>query len=281
MASFSPTDAAFEGFRLTREQPRAVLIWCGAFLVFSLGLSVLSLVWIGPELPILLQLNQTPVQNQDTQEMARVFAKLLPFLLVVGPIEAVFYAVLNSAIYRAILRPQERAFAFFRLGGDEARMVLVAVAYFLLWLAAVFVVSIVVSIAAAISAIFGAPIAAFVALAAGLAAFATAIWVFVRLSLAGPMTFQTRRFTLFESWPLTRGRSAPLLGAYVMAFLFGVIVLLLAWIISLVLGDLSILVTGGRLENLWQPPDPQMNTVRDLLTPSALVREICSAVMTT
>ena len=41
MVSFSPSEAAFEGFRITRERPRTrVVIWAaaGAYFVFTLVL---------------------------------------------------------------------------------------------------------------------------------------------------------------------------------------------------------------------------------------------------
>jgi len=36
MTVFSATDAAFEGFRLTWEKPKTLLIWTGFFLVVNL-----------------------------------------------------------------------------------------------------------------------------------------------------------------------------------------------------------------------------------------------------
>jgi hypothetical protein len=46
MTVFSATDAAFEGFRVTWEKPRTLLIWTGFFLVVNL-LMPLALFGLG------------------------------------------------------------------------------------------------------------------------------------------------------------------------------------------------------------------------------------------
>jgi hypothetical protein len=48
MADFSPTQAAFEGFRLTRERPVAVLVWAAAIFVFSLVTTAMLIGMAGP-----------------------------------------------------------------------------------------------------------------------------------------------------------------------------------------------------------------------------------------
>ena len=45
-----------------------------------------------------------------------------------------------------------------------------------------------------------------------LGAICAGVWISLRLSLAGPMTFAERQFRLFESWTLTRGHVKELLG---------------------------------------------------------------------
>ena len=47
---FSVTNAAFEGFRLTREHPRAVLAWTGVLLLLHLATSALLVGMAGPAL---------------------------------------------------------------------------------------------------------------------------------------------------------------------------------------------------------------------------------------
>ncbi len=47
MAALSPTDVAFEGFRLTRERPRAVLAWALCYLAFTFALAVAAYLTLG------------------------------------------------------------------------------------------------------------------------------------------------------------------------------------------------------------------------------------------
>ena len=83
MPSFSPTEAAFEGFRLTREHPRAVLAWVGAYFVFTLSLAVLTITWVGKDFAALQALSHQT--NPDPTEMMRTFGKLAPFLMAAIP----------------------------------------------------------------------------------------------------------------------------------------------------------------------------------------------------
>ena len=64
------------------------------------------------------------------------------------------------------------------------------------------------------------------------AVLSAAIWVFVRLSLAAPMTFDQRRLVVFGSWPFTRGSFWPLVGAYALAIALDVVILVLMTMIS-------------------------------------------------
>src|SRR6185437_7933517 len=50
MATFSPTDAALEGFRITRERPRVMLIWSLANLVVSTVMALGLIAMFGPML---------------------------------------------------------------------------------------------------------------------------------------------------------------------------------------------------------------------------------------
>jgi hypothetical protein len=69
-----------------------------------------------------------------------------------------------------------------------------------------------------------------------LASYGVIIWLYLRFSMAGPMTFRDRKFRLFESWALTRGHVGRLLGV-------GALVGLIAFGIYLVLALVG--VAGG------------------------------------
>src|SRR5579872_5969526 len=133
--TFSPTDAAFEGFRLTRERPRAVVVWAASYFIFSLLATLFAIAAVGASLTTLRSLYESA--NPDAAAMSRVLTQMTPALSLIVPVEVVFIAVFNCAIYRAVLRPSEQGWAYFRLGADEVRMVILSVILFVLGMAGV------------------------------------------------------------------------------------------------------------------------------------------------
>jgi hypothetical protein len=278
MARFSPTEAAFEGFRLTREHPRAVVAWAIAYFVFTMALAVLTIAWVGKDFGVLQTLSRDP--NPDPAELARAFEKLAPFLLVVIPLQVASFAVLNCAIYRSVLRPDDSGLAYFRLGKDEMRMVALFIILFVLWLAALFVVTIAVTLAASTLGVFGGGLGAFIGSLVDIAVFSAAIWVFVRLSMAAPMTFDERRLVVFGSWSFTRGSFWPLLGAYVLTVLLGIVIVVLMLVISGAVIEASFLATGGSLSTIGHDVQTDISSVGAYLTlPTILSQAFGSAMI--
>jgi hypothetical protein len=274
---FSPTDAAFEGFRLTRERPRAVLAWAAAYFVFSLAATLIAIAAVGPGLAALRALNEAA--NPDTAALARALAQMVPMLSVVAPIEVVFFAVLNCAIYRAVLRPQERGLAYFRLGADEARMVVLSVILFVLWMAGVFFVGLIVGIAAATLGAVGNAFTAFLGAVVDAFAVCLAVWAFVRLSLVGPMTFDQRRIVVFSSLRLTHGAFWPLFGAYVLAFALALVIFILTFVISSAVVSLAVLADGGSIGDFGRVVQSDVSSIRSFLSVPTLLWQICWSMM--
>jgi hypothetical protein len=269
MTAFSPTDAAFEGFRLTRERPGAVLIWAGAYVVFSLAMAVAAVSFVGPELAQFQALQQSP----DAAATLVLLNKLTPFYAIVIPSLIVFFAILTCAIYRAILRPEDRGFGYLRLGADEFRMMQLEVIYFLLWLAAVFFVTLAVGLVVATLGAIAGPAAGLLSVLARAAALAVSLWIFVRLSLAGPMTFAERRLFVFKSWPVTGRAFWPLCGAYLLAFALGAVIFVLMAVIYYAIVAVAVRATGGEIAGT------NISSLRALLTIPALVSEVLNAAM--
>lgn len=244
MASFSSTEAAFEGFRLTREHPLAVLGWIAAYFAFSLALAVLAVVWgAGQDIAAMKALSQSA--NPDPAQMVQALQTLLPYVMVVIPLQIIFFAVLNCAIYRAVLRPYERGLGYLQLGSDEARMVVLFVVLFAIWLTLIFAVTLVTTMAAQTVAIFGGVPGALFGFLVGAGSLGLAVWVLViRLSMAAPMTFAERRLVVFGSWSFTRGKSWPLIGAYVVAFALALVVIVLL----VVLFSVALMIGGVTME---------------------------------
>ncbi len=251
MASFSPTEAAFEGFRITREQPRVVLALAACSLAFSFLLGVVAFVTLGPEFASILTTVRSP--TLETKEFWRVAASLWPFLLVAAPAALLFQAVLNCAIYRMILRPEDRGWAYIRLGADELRVAAVMLVYAFVWVFVLFLTM----MTAIFGGAFGGPVAAFAgSVLSGVVCFYCVI-VLVRLSLAAPISFSERRLTLLKSWSVTKGRFWSLLGTYVLAFVFGLLIFILMWLMFGVVELAFLAMSGASLSEMYaKAPSP-------------------------
>lgn len=271
MARFSMTEAAFEGFRLTREHPRAVVAWSLAYFVFTLAIALLTVAWVGKDMAALQALSQQP--NPDPHEAATLFGRLAPYFLVVLPAETLFPAVLVCAIYRAVLRPFERGLGYFKLGADELRMValsLIVVAFGLLTL---FVVIFILVLTAETLGASGGAVGAFLGGVIGAGALGLPAWIFVRLSLAVPMTFDQRRLVVFDSWSFTKGVFWPLAGAYLLAIALGIVILLLMAVISAALVGVAVLATGG-VGSFGQSFQAGVSSIGALMTVPAILWQI-------
>lgn len=232
MTEFSASDAAIAGFRLIGQRWRVVVGWSMANLLIVVAMAiVVSMVALG----IGAAAGSSPA--------GAVIAGVIGLLagLMAG-------AIIACGVYRLMLRPQEPAYIFLRVGKDEARLVAVWLIALIAWGAL-----------AALIAGVGTLLQGRGGLAGGLA-FAilpvlAAVWLAVRFSLAGPVSFAEGRLGFLRSWRLTRGRTWAVLGMAVVAALLLGVVWILAWILQLVLtgaitgfGDLASLVGPATLE---------------------------------
>jgi hypothetical protein len=238
MDRFSPSEAALEGFRLTRERPWTILAWTGFYFI---GLTILffaMLAVLGPSFRDMLERGDA----SEVDAMSAILAKspqLGPILIL-----AVFFnAIMVSGVFRLVLRPQDKGWAWLRIGADELRLTIVVLLLPLFIAAAVaFVDFAVVMVAQMTGAARYAPV-----IIASLA-LAITLWIGVRLSLAAPATFVRRRIAIADSWRLTRGHFWSLAGMIVLAVIFWIMVLLLVVII----GYAVVAMAGGveAMENL-------------------------------
>ncbi len=179
--------------------------------------------------------------------------KVRLFQLGLSPLGLVFLSVLSAAVYRAVLRPDDKAGFFMRFGPDEWRQILLRLVMSLL---AVFVVVLVMLAVFLLLAIgwaasgmprdfshSGAWILWF--LIAGLVIVAIAVVLAVRFSLASVMTFAEGRLRLFESWDLTRGSFWPLLGAYFLASILSMIAAMASGVATVIVGAIAFFASGG------------------------------------
>lgn len=266
MATFSPTDAALEGFRITRERPRVLLVWAVANLLISVVMGLMLIGLFGPTLAEMEAMSQQG--SDDPTEALAMLQKLAPLYMLMIPAGLLVIAVTSAAVYRVVLRPDDSRFGYLRLGRDELRLALLMLVYLVLAVGFTFVVTLVAGLLAAGAGALGGAAGTLLGVLIGLATLGFIVFVAVRLSLAGPMTFAQRRLRVFESWSVTRGNFWRLLGAYVLAIVLALIVALLALVIYVALAAVTV---GGDLSQVGRVFAPDTSSIGAYFTPAMLI----------
>jgi hypothetical protein len=247
MARFSATGAATAGFGVIGRAPLAVLAWGLVVLVTLVG-PMLGLMWtLVPQFIEMIKAMPEPgsaaSNTTDPAMMARMM-QLQGSMMGVNLISLVggtlVKAVVAGAAFRAVLQPDQKRWAYLRLGKSELWLGLVTLVQGVLFMMAYFAAVIVGLILGLILFLVGSAAGDAGKLVAGLliavvilAGIGVLIWGVLRLSMAGPMSFVEGKFLLFESWTFTRGQSGRLLG---MAALLMLILIALELVVYAVLG---------------------------------------------
>ena len=262
MGQFSPTDAALAGFRFVRANLRTVLIWAAVYMVASFVAGLAMVQTAGPALTHVVEMGPHP----DPAVAAASVRALAPFYAVMIPLSLAFYAVLYATFSRAVLRPGDDRYAYLRLGMDEVRQLLLLLQGLVVGLGVYigfWVVIVIVAIGAA--AALGKGLAAIaltgVVFAVG---FCAMIYLWVRLSLASPLSFDRGKVDLFGSWRLTRGRFWRLFACYLIVALLAVALCLLFLIIY---AAVAMVLGGDGLAAIFRP---DMSSIGAYLSPARL-----------
>ena len=245
--TFSGMDAAFEGFRITREHPFAVLIWSAIFLVFTAASSLVMAALSGPALQEFTQVAMT-----GGGVSAQHWAALAPGYLASLAISLVLYAFIANAVARASESGSGGGFGFIRLGGREVLQFV----NLLLWGLIVTLVYLASAIAAIILGVVLAMLAGMLSpMLAGAVTMAVPVVVLLlalllisaRLCLAGPITAYEGGIGIGRSWSMTKGRTWSLVGALFIAMVFAIIVCVLVGVIG---AAILSTMTGG-FDQVW------------------------------
>lgn len=271
MTAFSPTDAAFEGFRLSREQPKALLVWTGVSLLSSV-VSAIYLINIGPEARDFLEAGA----KSESADPAQMFA----FLQAMAPMSLLgllVQCVMACAVYRIMLRPEDKGFGYLKLGMDELRLIALTLIYVVLAMGLIVVASLAAGIATVAAAALGQGAAMFVGLVMYVFILGLLLFVAVRMSLAPVLTFARQKIDVFGSWKLTHSQFWRLVGAYSLAVSCIIVVALLVLVIFTAV---AALITGGSVEAAQAVFNPDHTSLATYFAPLTVLYLLLASGMT-
>ncbi len=228
--AFSATECAFEGFRVARRTPMTILIWAAAYILFT----ALTFALVGGSF-IALMAAATDLQgvtNPSPADLEPMFAAYTGMAWIL-PLSLVFSAVLYTAALRVVLHPAEKGFGYMRLGMDEVRVFVVTLVLSVLAGIAGVVVFGIAGVLAGLGAAAAGDAGGLIAFVLILAAVVVFIWLAVRFSLALPITVAEKKFAIFDSWGVTKGRVWGLIGMTLIVIVMAIVVSILASIIIL------------------------------------------------
>lgn len=218
--SFSATEAAFEGFRVTRQNPLSVLVWAG---LWGIGLIAVLMI-LGPiTMPYASEIEAA--QGDVTALSPSAVTALSLGMAAVLPVLLGLQAILAPAVYRAVYARQTKRIGYLQLGLIELRTLAVVVLLAIL--------SIVLNLggeaAVTLSKQVGGVAAAF---AVNLAVFAFTTWISVRLMLTAPLVLRRKGLPFRDSWRMTAKSFWPVLGVFFLSLAMTLLVLLLLVLIG-------------------------------------------------
>jgi len=279
--AFSATDAAFEGFRLVRRNPMALVIWSALYLILSLASLYASAASLGGMVAmneLIEGMEASPPANfQDMFPVFEAYGQAMSHTLWLMPISLAVGSVIHAAVARGVLTPEDKAFGYVRFGMDEVRVLVVSI---VITLAAILIYCLAIAVVIAIGAVAIATEQAWMGLVVVLAIFAAValmVWLAVRWSLAIPIVVAEKRFAFFDSFALTRGRFWPLLGMAIIAGLLSVVIWFLSMIVVM---PVSMMSGMGMMSAMGASTDPSaMLEAFDPTSPWMIATAVLNAII--
>lgn len=275
MTAISATDAALEGFRITRERPRVVLGWA-AFLLLTNTLGAL-ITFLLPEEARGALAKIASQEAPDPRQLIDAMTAVAPLLLV----GLVVQRTMDAAIYRLMLRPEEKRFAYLRLGVDEMRLTVLRLIFVMLAIVYIAVVQFGIVILSFTASALGETASLFVASVAELVSWGVFLVLAVRLSLASVMSFDGGKLVVFASWTATRGLFWRILGVQVLALSCVAVLGILVFVIFSSVSGAVLILNGGSLADVSKIMQPEEGNARSYLNPLVLAYTLIGVLFTT
>lgn len=203
MSGFSAWQSVMNGLGFVRRRPGLIACWALVLLAWSLIQFVGSLASPMPQVP--------PGHPWRSPQFLTTGIWL--------PLHALILAVIWAGACRAFLRPEQRGFAYLRLGRPELLLAIYRMLAVLIWLALAVIVMVagISAMAADIefskAKVSGLAIVVGLPVAIGLATGLIVLPFLIRFSLVAPLVVERQPRALRQSWRLTRGIFWPLAGA--------------------------------------------------------------------
>jgi hypothetical protein len=270
MPDFSFTEAAFEGFRFTRERPGAVAAWALATFAFILLSGVLGALVGGDALRAFQALGGHPSVEQVLQAFPPAAAPILVTFLVNFAGAALIYA---SAM-RSFIGIDKRV--SFQIGEDERRLFLILVSCFGIYIVLNIVFGVIFGIVESIASLFSQEIPDFLSAIAPYVLVISPIFFIVRLSLCPVIAVDRKRINFKESWVSTKGHFWPLTASLIISLLCFSIVAVVAFMLVVILTELASISTGGFISRPGELLNPE--ETGKFLTPAMVFAGVIWAV---
>jgi hypothetical protein len=249
MAEISVGDSIGEGFSLIKRRFGVVATWGFVQVAFLVVVfAVLAPFFMTNFMEVYRQAKLGGAGTPpDLQGMMQTQALTYLFDIV----NLLLASVINCAVFRSVIQPEQSRFAYLRVGAPELLMAILTLGagvVFGIGLAvAIIPLGIIIGISVAVHA--GA-VAAIIGVVGGIGIFVGAVYVALRFVLLGPMLVDTGRVAITEAWALTKGKVFSL---FAIALVLVMIVIAGEFILVLVLGLLGfgyLSAIAGGLSNL-------------------------------
>jgi hypothetical protein len=274
MSSFSATEAGLEGFRITRENPKAFARW----VLFSFAVSLLGAI-VTVSMPAEVRNALETLRSEQTPTAMQLGAALIaaaPVLLFGLTVQC----VMAAAVYRIIFRHDDVRFGYLRFGIDEVRLMGLTLLFLLLVIGLLVGVTLGAALAMAIVSAISSTAAMFVGGVVELFSIGLVVYVLVRLSLAPVITFAERRITIFASWRVTRGHFWVLFLAYLLAVFCIFMIMIVTMFLFLALAFIAVTIAGGQYSDVSALLNPEETSYSSYFNPGMLAYMFVGSVIT-